>query len=710
MDPGDLGGLLSRFHVETVDVKPLYIEYSKPAEFLGKLRLTAFQAELHRRLRSGSDILLQAPTGSGKTLTLLLSPGFSKEATPGFTALYPNNTLLKNQMETVAEVVERGLGGKLYRCLYADSSGWCAARVYKVGCFDAPDVAVRDVSFIALIAFSGKYIEGGSDPKREVIYRIASNLFRTTGQDVYSIVFSTPDAFLLALTGAYRDFEGVGKTIHNIAVATLEKGSLSEDEAENVIRSTGVAPRSVVAPIVAVVERLLLHPLFIDEFHLYSPYELDSLYALIEVYRGLASMPIVLSSATPSPDSLKELKGAGLNPVVIEAAESSEGFPVKGGMRLVVVGVDTRFKGLSAFYEAATSRHVIDLAKEVVASVLRSGRGDRVLVILDRLWMVANLVETLHRDLGVAPECIASDIIVKGLSHACSAGSSVIVGSEAATQGVNLGPITVGVMSGVSAEDVVQRMGRVGRRGVDSTVYLIVPSYVLDSTQPPRKADYRGLVEWLSKAYPDYPRRARGVNPLMEGWEHLRRLRRHLIKMAAAVAYARNTGNRRLLRGALPDKHMAAEILNRVVGPPSELARILLFRRSGFKVKYRLPSGVEDEEDIGVILRNFNVVGVSKDALIVELVRSRSSLTVKTRNRPSLLGGKLVSLTTLLSLLDGNVVIESGGTDMLLEHVADTLVYVTSASGDLSTYISYSGEGAAIDNPLEGRKYSLIFI
>ncbi|MGC8997749.1 MAG: DEAD/DEAH box helicase, partial [Fervidicoccaceae archaeon] len=83
------------------------------------LRLNQFQKRVFDILSSNNlkDILLTAPTGSGKTLTLLLNTSHDLEVggkeLRGFLAIYPNNTLLVNQMCTVESIIIEHFGAVL---------------------------------------------------------------------------------------------------------------------------------------------------------------------------------------------------------------------------------------------------------------------------------------------------------------------------------------------------------------------------------------------------------------------------------------------------------------------------------------------------------------------------------------------------------------------------------------------------------------------
>ncbi|ABL78720.1 DEAD/DEAH box helicase [Thermofilum pendens] len=694
-----------------IRVDPVYTPYSKPERLLGSYKLTEFQVEVSRELGKRSDVLLVAPTGSGKTLTLLLSPGLDGEDFPGFVALYPNNVLLQNQMETVASALSEALGARPLEGFGGDSSLLVYEVPAEVGC--DLDAAVCGSRYVALQALSGRFIVG--DPtKRDFVYKQAEMLYKLSRKGgLYHVVFATPDTYLLIYTGAYRDFEDVGKTVHNLLVS-LAAGK-DERALEDALRSTKTATRFELSKIQGVKERVLVHPVFVDEFHLYGPYEVDALHAVISMFKSDTNLPVVFSSATPADDILEELQDAGVRPSRVEARVSKgEGFGVKGPMELVLHPVETEKKGIGAYYEA--SEAVQEIVLENLRRDLEGFGGGKALVILERLYAVAELAVRLKGE-GIPCRCIASDIVTRNLVGACVEEAQVIVGSEATSQGVNLGPVKLGYMGGVAAEDVVQRLGRVGRRGVPSRVRLAVPAKVLEKHSPPDSTDYAGLVKWVGEAFTNYARRKRDVVHFLS--EKIRRFRRNIIRAVGAVSLARVSGNTSALRNLGISGSEAAEMLETFVGPPEQLSRLVMFRKSGFSVRYTVEGGSgEGEDSIGLITRNFEIVGSERGVLKIRLKRARGSLVIESSGNLRGLSQKIVDLADFLRLTRGRLIVEMGDGEVELARWkeggvlrrGDAMVYVLEQGPEISEYIAYTGEGASVRNPQTGRSYAVIFI
>jgi len=683
------------------------------------LRLTEFQDKVYRVVTSGRSILLTAPTGSGKTLTLLLNTEHGVRNLRGFVALYPNNTLLKNQLCTVEDIIIEHFNAKM---IYSsnltgkDTTGYIRRpeclnvgseenveplTIYRVDKDIIKEPFRSHYEYVGLMALSGRYIVSSDGiPKGEILYQLAEKILEYSRKgSMYLIVFATPDTYLLVSTGSYRDFEYVGKTVHNILLA-LASGK-SPESLERILRETRVLVRSSNADVITAAERLLKLPLFIDEFHLYGIYELDALAALLKLYRETAGLPVVFSSATPAEDSLKWLGVGQLDEVKATVNESRDGFTVRGDTLFRIVSVDTGRRGMPAYYDVVKA--VPSFVKEDLVKRLNKVENGRALVIVDRLWMVSELARYLS-SLGLPVDCIASI----APDNLCKPGVDVIVASESATQGVNLGKVVLGVTAGTSAEDVVQRIGRVGRRGVDSEMYLLVPRYVVEENPPQDVMNYYEMVEWIGRVYPNYPKRARDLSKLLP--RELHEVRRNIIYSVGIASLARVSGKIHLLNKVSITKDEAEKALNAVIGSPETLVKLLVLRKTGYNVTYVVEeTGKLGENSLGLIARNFEIKDVDRSGrLTIKLVPSRQNLKIRVKREPRALMGKLIELRELLRLLGGRIEV-SGKVSIEATQVKDCLAFVIDAGSDIAEYLSYSGEGAEIVYP-GGSRYATIFI
>lgn len=701
----------------TIEVPAFSIPYSN-MYLSDSLRLNTFQAEAYNKINNRKDLVLVAPTGSGKTLILLLNNIPGQEKIRGFVSLYPNNTLLINQMRTVEEILIEHLEAKEVERVTTgcDNEGnkteicneeIVPLKIYKINKEKAKG-PWSDTEYAAIMALSGKYIKPTSEEtKSDVVYRLVEKLYEYSRKNnLYVIVFATPDTYLLVSTGAYRNFELVGKTLHNILVALVNEKSI--DELDNILRRTNVLTRDQVSKSLSVYHQLLNQlPLFIDEFHLYSPFELSALYVIIKIYKSMSDLPIVFSSATPAKEIIDELRDAGINPEMLDAEiiHGADGFHVKGDSVIEVIGVDTGKKGLPAYYEAAekvpgiVAEDLFDEVKEI--DRYKDGRA---LIILERLWMVTRLAEELSKK-GIRPDCIASIVP----SKTCVKGSNVIVGSEATTQGVNLGKIVWGITAGVSSEDVIQRIGRFGRKGVSSKIYLVLPKHVLEKNLPKSTMNYYELTEWLSKVYLDYPKRKKDVSNIIPS--EFYNVRKKLIHAYALSSMVRVSGVKGLGKIDLK-KEEALKLLNSFIGDSRALVNLLVFRRTGFTVEFCDEKyGEQGEASIGLIARNFKVLAYKGGKLEIDLSQSeRQELVLSLHKEPRSFVNRFIDIRTLLKLLGGGLKI---GDSLLLDEksVGEGLVYVVDAGENLAEYLSYTGEGARIGYPGSSEiRYAIMFI
>ncbi|HEU97925.1 MAG TPA: hypothetical protein ENO36_03620 [Fervidicoccus fontis] len=699
------------------------------------LRLNQFQKRVFDILSSNTlkDILLTAPTGSGKTLTLLLNTSYDLEVggkeLRGFLAIYPNNTLLVNQMCTVESIIIEHFGAVLVDGANSEGKNLAEGKkvydagtkvrrcdidgrnyteeidplsIYKIDPERAGE-AFSNIHYIGLLLLSGKYINPEEAiPKRDFLYEIAERKIfpyvRKGG--LYLLIFATPDVYLLLITGAYRDFEGVGKALHNMLLAVAEgKGK----ELERILRETGTLTRQQVDESVSIVLRMTKLPLFIDEFHLYGLYELDALNALLLLYKELIRYPVVFSSATPS-DEIFELLDVKLQleKVDAEVIEGGGGFPVRGNTTFEIFSADDCGRGLSAYYKAVEKVHKIVLGD--LLNELKNLKNDRALIILDRLWMVSSLAKKLKEE-GLQVHCIASTYP----KEACSPGAPIIIGSEATTQGVNLGPLALGILSGTSSEDVIQRIGRIGRRGKDSKVYLVVPEFALEKEPPSGRMNYKELVAYIRNIFPYYPKRERDVTKLIP--EHFHSKRRKLIYSLGIASLLRVSGIKDLLNKVNISESDALEMLESFLGDPSSLTNFLMFRKNGFRIKYRIDGDDEIyEASIGIISRNFEIKEAQENReVVISLTPSRGPIKVIVRRDPSYFSGKFADLKLFLRTMDGEII--AGDNKIIANEAYDdrALVFIQDMGAELSDYLSYTGEGAQILSNVGGR-YALIFV
>ena len=696
----------------TIYVEPLYMPFSNHE--LGSLTLTRLQYTLYKHLDSRNDVVLEAPTGSGKTLTLLLNPDREK---PGALGVYPNTRLLENQAETLDKILYTALNVKADEELYLagttlipDPPGGDAKpvlRSYKVPREEARKGVLEGFDEIIIVTLSSKHLASAGRPRRNAVYSIAHWVSKKSRRgEVYPVVLSTPDTILLFYVGLYMDFDTAGTMLHNLLVAQAG----GDPGLEKALEEVNPAYRSSVTTDTAVSEYLLRlgQPLFVDEYHLYSPYELDALAVLVHHHKTMGDAPIIFSSATSAEDTISKLRsfleehGETLHPMKVsdEGSTNPPGLPVKGPKEVVLTPAPTSRRGLGAWYEAGD--HIPgDLSENgSLATQIKEDRQGRTLIILDRLNQVNQAAKHLSR-LGLKPTCLVS---IKLPACPDNGDPSIMVGSESVTQGVNLGRVTLGATGGASAEDIVQREGRIGRNGVSSKLYLYMPLGKLDENPPPKeRLTHSEYVSWIKTVYPSITKRDRDTT---KNLERLHTSRRNLMLSASITA--------KYVAAGTPIDHIklpitrgeASRLLETIIGPPDTLPRLLLFRHSGFRVNY-VVDNVEGEGEIGLILRNFAITGVEGDTLYAtSTAPPHSRLILHTGRNAEPLIGTIVSLQLLLSNLEYKLYLSHLTPDgsyrrspLSLRPGEDTLLYITRLSHGLREYISLKGVGALIETP-----------
>lgn len=690
-------------------MRPVYVEEGSTA--FGRWTLRRFQEEVYEALRGRRDLLLVAPTGAGKTLTLLLGER-------GAVGVYPNNTLLLDQQRSIDAVLRGALGAKV-EAAYTSSDGYDVLRVYS---FDAGgEVPAAGAGRVAVALLSGRYIGYEKDasgrlvPKRTTILEnIVERVCYSPG--VYLVTLATPDTALMVMAGIYRDFEEVGYTLHDILVGAEEGRDLGY-----MLSRYRVATKSVLGDLAQIRQCLLKHPWFLDEFHLYGAYEASALLPVVKVFKDYMGWeePIVLSSATPTGGLYREIqRKMGLT--TIKATVRDNGpleALVRGETEVEVVPVETGRRGLAGWL--SLGYRVPGVVEERVGEIgsVVSGGGN-VIIAVDRVNQVPPIVDVL-RSHGFEPECSVS-VEPPGCSGEAR---PVLVGSESISQGIDRPNVRYGIVTAYSWAKLLQRVGRIGRK-TESKVVVLVP--LLRKGVPlerlaGREVAYGEFAEAVESEYPDVDRSGKH-GPLREIME----TRSAAVEYMAVVSAAHVSGAQgvfeelgRLLAGK-------TRLLDSFYTPPEALAGLLLFRRSGFPVLVEKPGGGLEVVDVGIVLRNFRVVDVDAEnyeaggvekrlvKFKVSLEAGRSKLVLERSGGAGLvrhdaarsLRGRVTTLGMLLDL-GYRLVLKSwekgsGGFEFELpvSGVGDVLsqaVALAAPPAEIVEYYVYTGEGVEVE-------------
>ena len=466
---------------------PVYLERGQTelAGPQGSLRLRRFQDEvLDFFLGDKRSLVLKAPTGSGKTLTTLLplaARTLQGREYYGVLAVYPTKALVEDQYLSVRRTLDR-LGG-----VARHDSGYTVAdlelRVQRPGASRAARWRValakltrENVDRLAAL------LGGEAEPRRNVLNRFVEQLAGVHRVD-YVVVFAVPEYPYLLATRLYSnprawkllDKAATGELLDTVRAYTGGSPVEAHRKAREAMGGTylGKLLYDVLAG--------LGNVLFLDEFHVWRGLEKPTVEAMVSAVSTMSRIHLVdtrfvFSSATPV-----ELPGfvrKTLEPIVeVEARPSTSGDIVRGATRLKIVSVDVRGGGTGAWMQTDTS---LPLFVEEELDCLR-GSG-RFMVIGRRNYNVEKAAEVFHHRTGMEP------VIVTGveppswargreaLPSLRDSGPLPLFGNFAVELGVDLGNVRCGIVTAATYGELVQRMGRIGRGNVDSTVVVPVPA------------------------------------------------------------------------------------------------------------------------------------------------------------------------------------------------------------------------------------------
>ncbi|UXD22580.1 hypothetical protein IPA_06415 [Ignicoccus pacificus DSM 13166] len=445
---------------DTLVVGPTTVAEGDEELVLGKLRikLRKFQEEVKR---TKGNVVIKAPTGSGKTLTLLL---FDAENAVG---VYPSRALVNDQFESLSSLFRRGCE--------EESKG-------SLKIFDC------DKEKYVLLKITSESLEGRG---WKALEGLCEKVLELRDEGAKSIVFTVPEYPYFLLSGEYDNFYRVGTILKRLSVEEPEKlvDKIRHLSREVVVRK-GFCAQLFFAP-----------NLFFDEFHAYSGKSLYGALALLSIYTSLPFIEtrIAISSATHTPEfalAKKILEEF----ITIEAQKG--GLEVRGKTIMRLMFIRSRWPGVAAF------SYVEDLVPLIVKENIHEIRervegGDKVGIIVDK---IANVYETYR----VLKEGGVKDVVcVTSLSEELGCGgdpreASVIVGNEAISYGIDIKDLNYGLVTAKTWHQLVQRVGRFGRGPHSSELILPYPLKVKDLFKK-SYMEWEDFVELSKKIYPKRP-------------------------------------------------------------------------------------------------------------------------------------------------------------------------------------------------------------
>ncbi|MEM4601445.1 MAG: hypothetical protein QW808_00915 [Desulfurococcaceae archaeon] len=628
-------------NVHEVELLPVYMESS--GENLGKAVLRRFQKEL-ADIKEGM-VLLSAPTGSGKTITLLTDSNRGMAV-----GLYPNNELICSQVVGLHNFILKYLDMRpeqthlLDYCIKSSRSSEGELQVdyipLNIYALDRPiDIFGRGVKRIYIAGMSGGIVTTvGDKGKLDVLMNVADKLSNIC-ENEYAIVLATPDTFFLLALYLYRNFNNVGKMLHYIMTAARE---MTAEDLEKILSKHGLV-RKELEKIARVFIPLRRSTIFVDEYHLYGFYELSSFKALIYTLKQVHDWNgrLILSSATPSKFFIDELTKElgdryrevnGINQVK-ECGDEVE--LVRGPIKLIFIEVETNansrisrlYKSSELAYEAI---HNTQWFRDFI-SLYKNGKG-RGMAILEKVSHAEDFANRIYKAYYINPVCMYS-MPLKGVCAEASPydmqGGLFVVGTGAKIgQGVEYSKVSFGVVARVLAHDFLQSLSRIGRKYQGESIVLTPVDSIEfnkvweDKTTILReKVPYSELAKWVEEDGRPF------LRSLLKNFENVYSdiimVREKILRTTGLALHYRLSGtyseNIRMLKLS-PINNVY------VVAPPDSLYTIALFRSTGPSVSYcRDVDGrtecYEERESLGTIVRNYEVEAMDGRLLIKSIGR-----------------------------------------------------------------------------------------
>jgi len=562
-----MSSLLS-FDYEEFEVSPLFVERSDTVVKIcgNPLILRRFQRDLYEAFENPERrelIMLCAPTGSGKTLSLLipLFVNIEKERPiyGGSVGVYPSRELARDQFDSVSNILDKIIGNErrvknVVKVLVSNRSELDPKVVESINnklsdCVRVWEADIDGKKYPIVLLY---LVSNTLNKMRDVLHRYCKDvrinldalelLVRALVNRAYTIIFTVPEYLYLISQDIYKEFHSagvhVGKALDDLIelFASLRGRRLAEWLTRFVTSGIDRYSRTEIYRLRRVFE-LFRWPLFIDEFHLYSGLSLSSFLSLIFVslieIGGIRK--IVISSATPEKrirarvgdvdvlnvvEEMCRILGIDVRKIEERGVSSwtrpNERFDqVRKRTIVKVIGVPTRVSGAPAFGAVQRKvREILDL-DEWRHDMEKYGRF---MIILDRIASVFEAGRKLYEMTGEKPVAVTSIRLslpdyLESPDRVDLREAKMIVGNMSIAFGIDIPAIRLGMVFAKDRLSAIQKLGRIGRgEGSDSaTVYLVVPSYAMIAIrrfvrQRGGKMLYHELVELLRDVYPAPPR------------------------------------------------------------------------------------------------------------------------------------------------------------------------------------------------------------
>lgn len=451
---------------------------------------------------SNSYLFLSAPTGSGKTFTLL-APLFSNilygTRYDGALGIYPTKPLTVDQIESLKSMLGR-LGN-----IRSDRQG----------------VTIYDLDFAVVsnnIVNNYRGSVGLVLLTRDNIEKLKKSLSTESGQNVldiirkelltekvdYLITLAVPEYPYLMLSHMYRSYHDLSKILDLVAsggfVYRAASNMLSFMNNENELRKYVnkitrkvrelVGSRSAERELANLSSALLSPVLFFDEFHTWGFYELPTAISLVLLHRLMSLMSVakgtyrvVFSSATPNQyvaDMLKKIAGETsvemIDTKLMDCA-SGTSTKVRGRTTIELYPIETKMLGSLSWVELDSYLpSIVENRKDEIL------KYERAIVFGRRVWSVEEAANTFLKQTGFVPAVITGFIPTppfqgkEELVDKKTSGKLYVFGNYAVELGIDLQNIQYSIVVASNLGEMIQRMGRNGRGGLDSKIVIPIPN------------------------------------------------------------------------------------------------------------------------------------------------------------------------------------------------------------------------------------------
>ena len=448
----------------TVTLKDVYLPEGNLK--INGIRLRKFQEDLYIELDNHDNICLQAPTGSGKTFSILIM--LAKLALKGYplpvVAIYPSRVLVHNQGERVREAlqnagfVDEGDGKFSGKIEVEESDGKRMNTNKKI-----------NVTVVELTSEEKKKKEKGEKSALDILEEYQP--FTPN----YLILLTVPEYPYIYLSHLKNAGFYFGKIIE---YAT--KGVISI-KSENVIKAKA---REVFNQF----SRYFNGYFFIDEFHLYSGLARASLFTLkrmIDDYNSASRKEekpkFIFSSATPSQIQCEK---------IITAETANNGGKIRKRTKLI--------------FHLNNKNPQQSLVDYVSSTQL----DKKTMIILDRVYYIAQLCQKVEA--GLVWGLNISYYLCKKVSKDLEKWKTII-GNNAVSFGIDIPDLDLGFIHAHDAESAIQRIGRYGRHGDGESevhVFLGAGNYIVEALKETGNREisfeeYLNLIERIYKKRED---------------------------------------------------------------------------------------------------------------------------------------------------------------------------------------------------------------